>query len=106
MGKKEIGLKEFTDGFEQALLKIMDLGGAVPGDKTMGGCSGAGCCGIEEIERRRGQSFRGNEERSDGGQEGHEGDCFHGSKEREIPVSEGKVCGSSGCRSYVNVFFV
>lgn len=35
MGKKEIGLKEFTDGFEQALLKIMDLGGAVPGDKTM-----------------------------------------------------------------------
>lgn len=34
-GKEEMGLEEFSDGFEQGLLKVMDLGGAAPGDKTM-----------------------------------------------------------------------
>lgn len=35
VGKKEMGLEEFSDGFEQGLLKVMDMGKAAPGDKTM-----------------------------------------------------------------------
>lgn len=34
-GKKEMGLEEFSNGFGEGLLKVMELGGAVPGDKTM-----------------------------------------------------------------------
>ena len=34
-GKDEIGLEEFANGFENAMLKVMELGGAKPNDKTM-----------------------------------------------------------------------
>ena len=33
--KKNVGLVEFATGFDQALNKVMELGGAKPGDKTM-----------------------------------------------------------------------
>jgi D-psicose/D-tagatose/L-ribulose 3-epimerase len=33
--KEEIGVKEFAEGFENAMLKVMELGGAKPNDKTM-----------------------------------------------------------------------
>jgi dihydroxyacetone kinase-like protein len=33
--KKTVGLVEFATGFEKALNKVMELGGAKPGDKTM-----------------------------------------------------------------------